>query len=481
MIAMKMLTIENIEKVTKGIYHGPEEILRTEVTGVYTDSRKVIEGSLFIPIVGERVDGHSFISNVFEQGALCTLSERELENSAYPYIQVESSLQALKDIAEFYLEQLDTKVVGVTGSVGKTSTKEMIASVLEQSFKILKTDGNFNNEIGLPLTVFRLTGEEEIAILEMGISDFGEMSRLTKIAKPDVAVITNIGLCHLENLKTRDGILKAKTEIFEGLKESGSIVLNGDDDKLATVTAYKNNSIVFFGNEAADNKSVYTTQVKSLGLRGTSCTICTPKGDMQVTVPVPGIHMVTNATAACAVGLSFDMELEEIKKGIESLKQVSGRVNIISTEKFTIIDDCYNANPVSMKSSIDILKDALGRKVCILGDMFELGENEEALHREVGAYVKEKGIDVLVTIGNLSRCISEAAQCNVCDIEEMCPDSGQSDCQQDSLKTTCVHYPTKQDAFKEFGAILKDGDSILVKASHGMEFPEVVEFLKGMK
>lgn len=195
---MKNLTLENITKVCNGTYHGPQEKLQEEVTAITTDSRKVEKGGLFVPVVGERVDAHRFIPQVMEAGALATLSERVLEGADYPYIQVESSLQAVKDIAEFYLEQLDIPVVGITGSVGKTSTKEVIASVLKEKYRTLKTQGNFNNELGLPLTVFRLRDEDEIAVLEMGISDFGEMTRLAKIAKPDTCVITNIGTCHLE-------------------------------------------------------------------------------------------------------------------------------------------------------------------------------------------------------------------------------------------------------------------------------------------
>ena len=208
---MKNLTLENIAKVCGGTYHGPENRKQIEAASIITDSRKAEEGTLFVPIVGERVDAHKFIPDVMEKGALCTLSEVELGEQEFPWIRVQSSLQAVKDIAEFYLEQLDIPVVGITGSVGKTSTKEVIASVLKEKYCTLKTEGNFNNELGLPLTVFRLREEHEIAVLEMGISDFGEMSRLAKIAKPDTSVITNIGQCHLENLGDRDGVLKAKT------------------------------------------------------------------------------------------------------------------------------------------------------------------------------------------------------------------------------------------------------------------------------
>ena len=220
--------------------------------------------------------------------SIATLSERTLEGADHPYIQVGSSLQAVKDIAEFYLEQLDIPVVGITGSVGKTSTKEVIASVLKEQYRTLKTQGNFNNELGLPLTVFRLRDEDEIAVLEMGISDFGEMTRLAKIAKPDTCVITNIGTCHLENLGDRDGVLKAKTEIFQYVKKN--IVLNGDDDKLSTVKEYNGMQPVFFGN--GENASVTCENVESRGLKGMSCDICL-KGKMAENGELQTFHVQT--------------------------------------------------------------------------------------------------------------------------------------------------------------------------------------------
>mgnify|MGYP000278992694 FL=1 len=210
---MKNLTLRNLTKVCNGIWHGDNALLDQEISAITTDSRKIEKDCLFVPIVGERVDAHRFIPDVMTKGALATLSERELPEADYAYIQVEASLQAVKDIAEFYLEQLQIPVVGITGSVGKTSTKEVIASVLKEKYRTLKTQGNFNNELGLPLTVFRLRDEDQIAVLEMGISDFGEMARLTKIAKPDTCVITNIGTCHLENLGDRDGVLKQDRDI----------------------------------------------------------------------------------------------------------------------------------------------------------------------------------------------------------------------------------------------------------------------------
>ena len=335
---MKNLTLRNLTKECNGIWHGDNALLDQEISAITTDSRKIEKDCLFVPIVGERVDAHRFIPDVMTKGALATLSERELPEADYAYIQVDASLQAVKDIAEFYLEQLQIPVVGITGSVGKTSTKEVIASVLKEKYRTLKTQGNFNNELGLPLTVFRLRDEDQIAVLEMGISDFGEMARLTKIAKPDTCVITNIGTCHLENLGDRDGVLKAKTEIFQSMKTNGHIVLNGDDDKLITVREYNGVKPVFFGLNS--ERDVYADQIESKGLKGVACRIHLGGDAFDVLVPTPGIHMVYNALAAAAVGRIYGLTIEEISLGmITKLKEQAGvHSGVVSTVLDAVAD-----------------------------------------------------------------------------------------------------------------------------------------------
>lgn len=454
---MKAMSLREIAAACGGQYFGDAGRLDEKVTSVTIDSRKTEEDCLFIPIRGARVDGHSFIPQVMEKGALCTLSEEVLEVS-HPYILVDSCQQALKDLAEHYRKALDIKVVGITGSVGKTSTKEMIASVLSQKYRVLKTAGNFNNEIGLPLTIFNIREEHEIAVLEMGISDFGEMSRLARMARPDICVITNIGLCHLENLGDRDGILKAKTEMFAYRNPGATIILNGEDDKLQKVKEWEGYKPLYFGLSAGFD--AYADDIRSLSLKGISCTLHLGEDTLSVMIPIPGRHMVYNALAGALVGRSMGLTLTQIKAGIENLVPVSGRNHLIETEKLLIIDDCYNANPISMRASLDVLASADSRKVAVLGDMFELGENEKKLHYEVGAHAAKGRIDLVVCIGKLSKETAKGVE---------------------DAKGTVVHFDTKADFLARAEKLLQKGDTVLVKASHGMEFPEIVEKLKEMK
>ena len=463
---MKNLTPVRMAQACGGTYIGNEEDGNKEVCSITTDSRKAEPGGMFAAIKGARVGGHSFIPAVFAQGVLCVIAERKAaddaeanpdrESAAGNYILVDSTLDALKAIAEYYLEQLAIPVVGITGSVGKTSTKEMIAAVLSQKYCTLKTAGNFNNELGLPLTVFRLRGEHEIAVLEMGISNFGEMHRLAKIAKPDTCVITNIGQCHLEFLGDRDGVLRAKSEIFDYLRPDGYIVLNGEDDKLETLTEVKGIRPVFFG--FGKENAIYADRIETKGLDGISCRICTEQGSFTTLIPIPGIHMVMNALAGTAVGLHYGLTLAQIQAGIESLQPVSGRFHIIHTEKLTIIDDCYNANPISMKASLGVLGDALGRRVAIVGDMGELGKDEAQLHREVGEYAGTLGIDSCICVGPLCRHLADG-------IADTNP----------TMETHCID--NLQELLKRLPQLVQAGDTVLVKASHFMHFEKVVEKL----
>lgn len=451
---MKNLTLENIAKACGGELVVPHGFVDSEVKSVAIDSRKVTDGTLFIPIEGKKVDGHSFIAQVFEKGAACTLTQRELteEEKAFnkPYIKVKSTLQAIKDIAAFYRNQFDIKVVGITGSVGKTSTKEIISAVLETKYNVLKTDGNFNNEIGVPLTVFRMNEEHQAAVLEMGISDFEEMHRLSAITRPDIGVITNIGLCHLENLGSRDGIFKAKTEMFDNLNDDAQVVLNGDDDKLRKVGLVGGKMPVFYGK--SDENNIYADNIAPQGLDGISCTIHCDSDSFDVLIPVPGEHMVYNAMAATAVGRILGLDYEEIKWGIENMETIRGRFKIIKKDDLTLIDDCYNANPVSMKASLDVLDYANTRKIAILGDMFELGENEKELHAGIGEHLKEKNIDLVLCVGELSENIKDDSK-------------------------PIYYFKNLDELFSHLDEYIMRNDTILVKASNGMHFEKIVNYI----
>ena len=485
---MKNLTLAHIASACGGQYLGEEALKEREIAGAVTDSRQVERDFLFIPIKGQRVDGHDFIPSVFAKGALATLSERPLKACPGPCILVDSCQQALRDIAAYYRSQLDIPIVGITGSVGKTSTKEMIAAVLSTRFRVLKTEGNFNNEIGLPLTILKIRREHEAAVVEMGISDFGEMHRLAAIARPDILVITNIGTCHLENLGDRDGVLRAKTEVLAHMKPGSPVILNGDDDKLRTITSACGKAPLFYGMGGAvcpGSLSIYMDACENLGLRGTRARLHTPKGDIAVEIPIPGAHNLYNAMAAAGVGLSLGLTLSEIAQGISNAKTISGRTNLVEAGGVLIIDDCYNANPMSMRASLDVLKNALGRTIAVLGDMGELGTEEKRLHYEVGAYAARAGIDLLFCVGTLSREMERGAR------ETLAQDGGKSKSllsgeekpgqavpQREEKSMGIFHFDTREELLPELLAAIRKGDTVLVKASHFMDFPKIVEALK---
>ena len=418
---MKNLTIENICTACGGELTGPAGS-GAEAACVVIDSRKIEAGGVFIATKGERVDGHSFIPQVFGAGALAVVCEEVPADPAGPCIKVKDSFKALTDIAAFYRKQLNCRFIGITGSVGKTSTKEMTAAVLSQKYRVCSTEGNFNNEIGVPLTILRIREDDECAVVEMGINHFGEMSRLTALVHPDIAVITSIGECHLEALHDRDGVLRAKTEIFEGMSDDAYAVLNGEDDKLITV---KRNNTVFYKHDEEPDLSF-----------------------------IRGRHMQLNAHAAAAVGKLLGLSAAQITEGLRGVEVMKGRGSMIDLGSFSVMDDCYNANPTSVKASIDVLcESGTGKKVAILGDMFELGENEAALHAQIGRYAKEKGVERLITAGVLSANTAKAYG-------------------------DARHYRDTDELIGALKDMRFEGSVILVKASHGMHFERVVEELK---
>lgn len=468
---MKNMTLWNIARACHGRFiipakkqqqSCPKEGMRTiraasnlEARGVVLDSRKVEPGFVFVAAAGEKADGHSFIPEVFAKGAIGVICEREPEELLGPCIVVRDSLLALQDVAAFYREQTAVTVVGVTGSVGKTSTKEFIASVLAQKYKIHKTEGNYNNEVGVPLTLLSMPEGTEAAVVEMGINHFGEMHRLSRMAKPNVCVMTNIGQCHLEYLGSRDGILQAKSEIFDFMDPQGCVCVNGDDDKLAGLEEIHGKKPIRYG--FSKENDIYADSVRSRGLLGSTAVIHAGDSVFSVNVPLPGSHMVSNALAAAAVGFWLGLSAEQIADGIGAVRAVGGRSRVVQTQDWVLIDDCYNANPVSVKAAIDLLGMAEGRKVAVLGDMFELGEKERQLHAEVGVYAAGHGVDCLICAGNLSEEMRFGAE---------------------SAGLAEVFYFKDRDALLEnIRQLLRPGDFVLIKASHSMGFEKIVEEL----
>lgn len=457
---MIAITLQKVTEIVKGTFLGNEEGLQKNAVGLQSDSRKVKKGDIFAPIVGERVDGHDFIQKAFEAGAVCCFAEKNCDIKQGQYvIQVKSVVRALLDMAEYIIKELQIPVIAVTGSVGKTTTKDMIASVLEQKYCVLKTAGNYNTNIGMPLMTAQMTKEHELAVLEMGMNSFGEIHNLSMAAKPKIAVITNVGVAHMEMLGSRDGILKAKSEVFDGMDENGIAILNADNDKLQTLEGNIKQNIVWYGVE--NKRGIYADYIETHGVESISCDIHTAKGDFHAVINVPGEHMVLNALAATAVGLEMDLTLHQIQKGIAAFVPTKMRMNVIRTDKMTIINDVYNANPVSMKASIDVLTAAEGRKVAILGYMGELGEKESEMHKEVGEYVAQKNIDVLISIGDVAELYNEGAK-------------------QYGAKQV-YHFDSQEKFWLEGIALLKEGDTVLVKASRSRQFEKTVEKLQGVE
>ena len=443
---MKEFSVKQALVACGGKFFGSEDLLEKSIKGVAIDNRKIEQDFLFVPIKGERFDGHSFIKSAFENGAVITLSEKTLEN--LPYILVEDSLAAFQNIAEWYKSRFSAKTVGITGSVGKTTTKEMVASVLSVAFDTMYSKGNLNNQTGVPQNIFMLEERHKAAVIEMGTNHFGEIDSLAKMVKPDICLLTNIGQCHIEFLGSRDGILKAKTEMLPHMKEGGSVVVNGDDDKLCTLKSQRKDVITFGIESDCDIKA---QNIVDNGLDGSEFTVDGEK----YTVPSPGRHMIYNALACIAVGRLFKMTPAQIKEGLINYKPISGRMNIVHTGKITILDDVYNANPNSMRSALDVLAYAKGRKIAVLGDMFELGEKEAEYHCSVGEYAKDKA-DIVLCVGALSENTAKGAG-----------DKG-------------VHFKTQDELIAALPNIIKEGDSVVVKASHSMRLENTVEALKNL-
>lgn len=420
-----------------------------EINFFSQDSRQMKNGGMYIPLKGERFDGHNFIESAFQTGAQAIISEKDVKYEDKIVIKVKDTYQALKDMASYLRNHRPVKVVGVTGSVGKTSTRDMVYSVVKQKYKTLKTEGNYNNEIGLPLTILRYH-DEEILVLEMGMNHLQEMSRLSMIARPDIACITNVGTAHIGELGSRENILKAKLEITDGMKEGSTLIINQDNDMLQTVELPHLNVVrVGKGKEASIQAShIVLEETKS------SFEVEYQGKKEIIEVPVQGEHNISNALIAIAVGIELNISLEDIKKGIQEFKLTKNRMDILEKNHKTVIDGTYNASVDSMKSSIDVLANYKKRKVAILADMLELGDYSQQLHEEVGSYVASKGIDILVCVGKEAKYIYQKAR--------------------ESMKDV-YYFESNQEVIARLDELLKEDDVILVKGSHSMNLKEVVE------
>lgn len=370
---MRGLSVSDAAAIVGGELHGSDNS-DSEILGVAIDSRKVEAGFMFAALKGERVDGHDYMNKAFELGAACCIAERVPENVTGTVIVVPNVAAALKTLAEHYRKRFDIPVIGIAGSVGKTTAKEMVASVLSRKYNVLKTEKNLNNELGVPLTIFRIEPEHEVAVIEMGISDFGEMSRLAKMVRPTMAVYTLIGHAHLERLHDRSGVLKAKTEMLDYMPDDSTLFLNGDDDLLSTLDCRQRK--VLYGTCA--NADVKAENICSDRLNELSCDIVSGERRIHVTVPSYGSHMVYAALEGAAVGIEMGLTDDEISAGVAAYETVGRRANVIDTGYITLVDDCYNANPDSVMCAIDSLKTINGRKVCILGDMLEMGRTRKS-------------------------------------------------------------------------------------------------------
>jgi UDP-N-acetylmuramoyl-tripeptide--D-alanyl-D-alanine ligase len=427
------------------------------ISGVSTDTREDLEGKLFIPLKGIRFDGHAFVTCAYAKGAAAALSEQGGEH----VIAVTSTLKALADIAAYYRSRFSLPIVAVTGSAGKTTTKDLIASVMSQKFKTLKTEGNFNNEIGLPRMIFQLDDSYTAAVLEMGMNHSGEIHNLSRIATPDICVITNIGTAHIENLGSREGILAAKAEIFDYMADDGLCVLNGDDNllrELAEKERARGRRAITYGIEdpAAD---VWASDIQHGGSFKQSCRINERNKSIQVEIPLPGVHMVYNALAAAAAGSGLGLNLNQIKAGIEAFISSKNRMDITRCGDIEVINDVYNANPDSMEAAVSVLAGAGNHTAAILGDMFELGGFAPELHYRVGKIAAESGVLTLICIGELSGYIFKGFSDN--------RSGGQE----------AFHFKTKEQCGEAVNGLIKPGSTVLVKASRGMGLEYIVEIL----
>lgn len=440
-----------------------ESVLETQVRGVSTDTRTIHDGNLFVPIVGERFNGHDYVSAAVSNGAAAALwqeSQGEPPEDVIAII-VEDTLKAYQRLAAGYRDSLSVKVVGITGSNGKTTTKDMAAAILETSYKVHKTEGNFNNHIGLPRTLLALSPDVEVAVLEMGMSGFGEIELLTEIAAPDTVIITNVGEAHLLQLGSRDGIAKAKLEILAGLKQGGLFVCPGDEPLIDLHEANSKRPLdyrkVRFGEGPAND-----LLLKEVRIGEAETAFRTNDSDIRFSIPLLGKHNAANALAAILVGREFGISDERIAQGLRRMKPTGMRIERVEGKNgVTLLNDAYNASPASMKAALALLAETKSylRKFAVLGDMLELGDTERELHREIGLMLQPETVDYVFTFGKLGKEIAQAAA------ERF--ESGR-----------VQSFDSKEALIRRLEQAGHPGDVVLVKASRGMKLEDIVNGLR---
>ena len=429
----------------------------TFIEKIIIDSRLSRSNTLFIPIIGEKYDGHIFMEEAYAKGCrnfLCDKNHSFLKKDIN-LIVVDDTIEALCNIAKGYKNRFNIPFIAVTGSVGKTSTKDIISSVLSTEYDVLKTQGNLNNNIGLSKTLLNLDNLNDIAVLELGMDKSLEIAYLSNMINPNIAVITNIGMSHIMNFKDgQAGIYKAKMEIVDGLKDNGLLIVNGDDKFLGKLES--NNSYKVIKCGFSSNNDIYCKSY-NIDKYGTSF-ICVYKNkEYEFSLNTIAKHNILNAMFGVVIGLEYDIDYEQIKKGLLSCKFSNNRLDISVTDKYIIINDTYNACYESVISAFDVLNNFEGRKVAILGDILELGDYSKEIHQKIG---KNIDCDLLITIGNYSKYIGEGAVSNSFDLSKW------------------YHFLRKEDFYNKVNELLFKGDIVLAKASRAMKFDEIVEFLK---
>ncbi|MCI5839195.1 MAG: UDP-N-acetylmuramoyl-tripeptide--D-alanyl-D-alanine ligase [Peptoniphilaceae bacterium] len=437
-----------------------------EIEGISIDSRTIDKNNLYIPIIGEKFDGRIFIKESENKGATAFLIDENYkiaQNINIPYIVVKDTKQALQDLAKSYRKELNIKIIGITGSNGKTTTKDLLKTVISKKYKTKQTYGNLNNEIGVPKTILNFDDDTQVGIVEMGIEDFNEMNVLTDIVNPDIAVITNIGDSHLLKLKSREGIAEAKLEILNSLSDDGIFIYNGDDITLKKVfpqfkDKIKNNQKVITFGQNDDNDFI----VKEIDSNRFGNSFSHEENIYNV--PLLGNHQIYNGAVAVLIGNILQIDNEKIKEGLKEVKSTKNRNEIIECKGFDILNDAYKSNPQNLTQALETMKFLQGykRKIAVLGDMLELGENQEELHREIGEKLDPKSIDYVLLFGNLSKYIYNQAL-------------------KTYPKNRIYHFESKNDLIDELKYIIVKSTLVLVKGSRAMHMEEIIEAIKELK